>query len=95
MSDAKLKFSPCIRAACEGAQDEMGVCHTCGEGSKLNPVPDLAAGKLFDEWFFSIPRAEMEKMATHETVQQEFGKLRDTCSEALRKAMQKGAQDNG
>jgi hypothetical protein len=42
------------------------------DDTKLSPLPDLEAGRLFNEWWFSVPREEMEKLGENGTIQQEF-----------------------
>lgn len=50
----------CPRAEC-GAVMDGDVCHSCGYGAQLSTEPpDPENSRLFDEWFFSVPREIME-----------------------------------
>jgi hypothetical protein len=69
----------CPREEC-GAVLDSGVCRSCGYGSKLSDVPDYESGRLFDEWFFSVPREIMEMYGHKGIVQDRFDAWRSTRS---------------
>lgn len=66
----------CPRTECGAVMDDDGVCNTCGCGSKLADVPDYESGRLFDEWWVTVPYATMLEYGEAGTVQDKFDEWR-------------------
>lgn len=44
--------------------------------TELRKVPDLEAGRLFDEWWFSVPKEQMLEWGEQGLIQQKFDEWR-------------------